>query len=333
MLVCTEIVHTVSLPVGTISEAGRKEIERQLPTRLPSDWQWKAKVGGKGEYVGSFAKRVAKYFHKQGTPLTSDQLGVIGSLVSQYSASQTDYTIDYTSDFNWQAGDFGDGGSCYWGCRSAAKDMISENGGQAVRFYKDGNGTGRAWMLPHDNNWILFNGYGLDLAQIAQVVAADLGQSYKRIRLENNGDTDGTLWINSGVGYVVGSVEDYEYDRSIDLCIEDDSQCCQDCGCRISHDDCHCVCGDRYVCDSCFDDYSYCDQCEKYFSSDDVYYIDEQGYCDHCRRCYCTKCVDCGEWHRETNTTSDGEVCASCLDNYCACESCGLRLALQCYGR
>ena len=133
-----DTVHSVSLPAGTISAAGQQAIENALSAMdlpvLPHDWQWCAKVGGKGEFVGSFAKRIAKFYHQAGHKLDSNFLGNIGSLVSQYSAKQSTYTIDYTRTFDWHGGDFGDSGVCFLdrGCRSAAPGKIREAGGRCA---------------------------------------------------------------------------------------------------------------------------------------------------------------------------------------------------------
>ena len=56
---------TLQVPQNGISHRG-KIVTAQLLfdwglPDLPPDWDWQWKVNGKGEYVGTFPKRVAKY--------------------------------------------------------------------------------------------------------------------------------------------------------------------------------------------------------------------------------------------------------------------------------
>lgn len=346
--------HVVSMPKGTISAAGIEAIQsvlcEELLDTLPDNWEWKATVGGKGEYVGTFPKRLSKYYYqKSKKKLDSDFLGKIGSLVSQYSAKQTDYLIDYTQSFDWRSGDFGDDGSCFWGCRSGARVALQNSGAYAVRFYSGeevDNGEGRAWLAKYKNGWVCFNGYGLETAHIAQVVSTDLGLPYKRIKLVNNGDDCGVLWINSRMGYYIGN-DAIQYDDLLDLRIECCNHCecgseseveingthycmncayetffyCEDCGGWCDNDFCNRV-GDRSVCDDCLTNYTFCQHCEEYYPSDDVTEIDGKDYCDDCRDRLFTKCNDCGDYAEETTSVDGGEVCDDCLDNYNLCETC-----------
>ena len=91
-----------------------------------------------------------------------------------YTCKGDDYCIDYTTCFDWTAGDYGDDGSCFTsrgGCRRGALCIIRDNGGYAIRFYKGGEGSGRAWVVPYNDSWVLFNAYGIDLSVCAQIVA------------------------------------------------------------------------------------------------------------------------------------------------------------------
>ena len=58
--------------------------------------------------------------------------------------------------------------------------------------------------------------------------------------------------------------------------------CCEDCD-DIS-DTCSNVSGDRYVCESCLEDYSRCDECEEHSHSDSVRYFSncEVSICENC---------------------------------------------------
>ena len=76
----------------------------------------------------------------------------------------------------------------------------------------------------------------------------------------------------------------------------------------------------RYVCDSCLDEYyTSCEECGEYVASEDTVYIDgEEIYvCRCCADNYFTPCEDCGQWFRNTNILSYNEGEANlCHDCY-----------------
>jgi len=81
------------------------------------------------------------------------------------------------------------------------------------------------------------------------------------------------------------------------------------------------------VCDSCSQDYYYCDCCNTYVHMDDVVMIQDTPYCQyHARQDY-TLCEQCGEYH-DNDKTHDvenyGEVCEECLENgmFFYCDDC-----------
>ena len=92
---------------------------------------------------------------------------------------------------------------------------------------------------------------------------------------------------------------------------------CEDCASYHWADDSNDVGGStlyRWVCGSCFDDYSICESCSNYAYSDDSTYLDNFGVV--CERClgqfyYCENC----EEYR------DGGSCEYCEDNSCQCEA------------
>ena len=262
----------IKMPIGEIDEQGQEEIWVQLyhwdlPT-LPEWWEYSTQVGGKGEYVGSFCKRVAKYYWKTTkTKLNSDQLGRLGSLVSRHTDKNTEYIIDYTQDLHsWDAGDFGDGGSCFWTCNSAARDMLESDGAWAIRFYqgvfkpdkrfKKGynskilRGYGRAWICKRDNYYVVFNGYGLETAHIARIMANDLNLSYRKICLLNYGEHDGLLYINNS-GYTIGYEADINTLSNIDLQIYYGLILCCRCARQIDEDEVRIYNNNEYCCE-CF---------------------------------------------------------------------------------
>ena len=345
-------MNSVTLPSGRISETGKREINNMLSLPLPDDWVWQMQVGGKGEYVGSLPKRIAKYYwQKYKIKLDSDFLGTIGSIASQHTTKVNEFTFDIVNKFDWDAGDFGDGGSCYWGCREKARELLAENDGQAIRFFDDGRGFARAWIMPHPNGLVCFNGYGLELSQIAHILAFHRGESYRKISLSNNDTADGLIWINGGAGFLIGQESAINGATRHDLGIP--SQCCDDCGdygenltrvgngdmvceyCLENHysycDDCEEyyqdgteVEGGRCVCNGCLEDYSMCEDCQEYHRNDDLTEVEGGKYvCDSCLTNY-TFCNDCNTYFSETTEVEGGHyVCNDCLANYSQCSDCG----------
>jgi len=216
-----------------VSLEGRDEIdkllrENRLP-RIPKNFNWAWKLT-KGKYVGTFPKRISKLFqekyHRKIYPI---MLELIGNIAKSHLHKPTTYALDFTDRFDWEAGDFGDHGSCFWSCHKSAKDIIVDHGGMAVRFYHVKEylsgiftpdwkaGMARAWILPakhsvgskryDDYAKIIFNGYGLDTLQIAKILARFLGKNYRRVEFSNCDKASGDLWINGGTGYLLGKLE------------------------------------------------------------------------------------------------------------------------------
>lgn len=189
-------------------------VSKYLPG-LPDDWDWRWSVST-GDYRGKFPKRLSQYYYKAfGLKAPEGFLVQVGNIARAHSEDRSAYYFDFTDSFDWHAGDFGDDGSCFWGGggNSYARVMLRDNGARAIRFYSSADpaaaGVARAWIAPLEAEglYIVFNGYGFPgyaTLAIARVFAQFMERSYRRLNLVNIGDTSGTLWINSGMGYVVG---------------------------------------------------------------------------------------------------------------------------------
>ena len=142
--------------------------------------------------------------------------------------------LDFTQTFNWNAGDFGDRGSCYWSDRAKARTQMKNDGNYyAMRLYKRANkktGKGRCWMY-HLNNatrnslptYIIFNAYGPRLEEFAQLLTEYLQYTTKvkyvakRVQLTNRA---GRLYINQSRGYIIcleKSINQYKNKNSYDF--------------------------------------------------------------------------------------------------------------------
>ena len=317
---------TITMPGGDISSSGIYQITRMLASDklwkelnpdstleylppLPSDWAWRwiaDHLYNNVKYTGAFPRRVAKfYWVNYGLKLPSALVSNIGNVARDHTMSETDVTFDFVTDIDWESGDFGDDGSCYWGSQTGSRLMVEANG-LAMRFFyapDSDHGIARAWLaaLPdryHDvNYYVVFNGYGFGgdpTLRIAQILARFVEGEYRQVRIVN---TD--LSINGGyVGYAVGKPDQLPaHHGAVDFGWETISvSICYNCGDVISE-------GDEY------------------------YAPDDETYCDYCFHELFTTCSRCGRTHDNEYTTyieaEEQDVCSNCLDRYYSeCEDC-----------
>jgi hypothetical protein len=336
---------TVKAPKGTISEAGIAEIIRFMNSQrlrsdeqwqalnpglsyynlppLPESWQW-AWVVTAGDLVGTFPKRLARhYFKAYGIKCPAAFIQELGNIARRHTENNKTYIFEFVNRFDWSAGDFGDRGSCLWADRSEAREIMSDNGMLAIRFYdKAGNGFARAWVFPVDSGLhIVFNGYGFasqPTLTIARVLAQFRGVSYKKINLSNNDNGDGLIYINGGMGYAIAPTERldgiYSYDFGWDTGMD-----CNGCGTNIDENDAYYDPNGNAYCQNCFYEVcDYCASCGDTYWRDDLTWIEGE-YQDVCERClnrHYSRCDQCEEYvyHRDTVTVKEGTYCQSCYE-------------------
>jgi hypothetical protein len=353
--------YTVQAPQGAISDTGIGLVIQHIAMQrlhnddwkvqnaacphtylypLPDDWNWQWVVKGRGEYVGTFPKRVSKYYFKTyAIKCPNTFLQELGNLARQHSADSTAYHFEIVDSLQWEAGDFGDNGSCLWGSRDSARAIMEANGGLALCFYNDENkGYARSWLAKlNDNLYIVFNGYGFKsnpTLTIARVFAQFTGLSYKKIALSNNDATSGTIWINSSIGYIVGSADaiadysryDLQWHKKPGML--PDMLTCADCECDVHEDEIYYSPNDEPYCRDCFyERYDYCARCDEIEYRDSLYYIEHEGHevCEHCLDSNYTRCDECDEYyrHHEITNLDNHALCQSCLEEYCEhCAKC-----------
>jgi len=200
-------------------------------------WQWKTEGG-------TLVTRLAKWYREKfGNKLSDDSATAIGNLVALSLGKVTTYYVDFTRNLTWEAGDFADGGSCFWSCHKEARIQLgSDRRFYAMRlfrcikkprkgakakditslkvFYETDEsycvGVSRVWLgvgiLPVPKSkikdhkktcYITFNGYGYNHDFFARLLAGIFGLDHKYIQLRNNDRTGGKLFINDN-GYIVG---------------------------------------------------------------------------------------------------------------------------------
>lgn len=111
---------------------------------------------------------------------------------------------------------------------------------------------------------------------------------------------------------------------------------CDDCGDWYLRDNVTDIGGSsryHYVCESCMDNYSYCEDCEEYTHIDNSHYIDnlDRGVCGYCYHANYARCNECKEVFAiedmSTCTDCGSYVCSDCMTvcNHCEdafCPSC-----------
>ena len=192
----------VSVAATNVERKGQHRIRVLLDNcnlpPLPEGWDW-SRLVQEGKFRGRLPKRVATYYkkeHNEKVPLST--LTSIGNKVDQHSFGEQTYILEFTKRLDWNAGDFGDFGSCFWGCRNLAREALMKNNVFAVKFYRvGGSGYARAFVLKVDDGLIIFNAYGLSCKIIAYVLATLFDYPHRKdIELYISGDPDGLIWLN-----------------------------------------------------------------------------------------------------------------------------------------
>ena len=332
-------VITVNLPKGDILTGGKDVVttwvrENNLPS-LPDDWKWVWTVTGKEEYVGTFTKRLSNFLYKEHTvKITPKNLSALGTAISRHVSKESVYYIDFTKNFNWSAGQFGDTNSCYWGKNSLARDLFKEAGGMAMRFWsspienieelkskyrimrgKNRAGLGRAWLIRQGDIYALFNVYISDQLQsmrlnglearveywdFPRTLAHLLGVSYQKTNVYNGDDgCGGVIYINSD-GFAVGLPQVLAALEGIDLDIDTSNVTgCNKCETYVWKE---VIAGDG-LCQSCWDADSYeCDHCQETFHGDDSSVFDNYIFCPNCYEDQIWDCRDCGDEYYAKDT-------------------------------
>lgn len=189
------------------------------------DWRLRDERGVK------IATRIKKYLIKAGFCEPNESIKAEIGQIARRNVFDVNYTFEFRKEIDWVAGDYGDHKSCFWQNegQESAKLMLIHYGFYNVRFWDatTGEGRGRAWVYPIPNKeaLIIFNGYGLQAREIAGVIAAHFGKSYKKIGLTNCGQWKGILWINEGKAFIIGDHSFIDTVDRWDLQLKDPQTC------------------------------------------------------------------------------------------------------------
>lgn len=334
---------------GTITLAGMSEVQRLISAQrvregqwkvlnpdfqgyalpdLPPTWEWKWLVL-LGEWRGAFPKRIANYYFKAfGLKCLDTFIAEIGSVARRHSNESQVYEFEVVQEYDWRRGQFGDGGSCYWGSNAGAREMLRDNNAYAIRFYEEPGsqiGMARAWLVELRNGmFIIFNGYGIEgdpTLVIARIFSQFIGLSYRKIHLTNQHDTSGTLWIDGrGEGYLIGTESRIATVHSYDLGWTDyEINQCDNCGDSINDDETYYGADDMPYCERCYDRlFDSCQHCYELRWSENIQYVEsvDEYICDYCIENDFTTCDECGDSfpNDQIRTHKDAPVCDECFE-------------------
>lgn len=272
---------------------------------LPDDlFVWKTEKG-------SFAKRLAKYIKRhEGIKLSSDIMGKIGDIAGRYCTTPETMRYDIVSEIDWHAGDFGDYGSCFWSERGRSRRVLQQNGIMAIRFFTEFGGYARALVATTDYGYVVFNGYGLHTAVIAdilrEIVEANLVQD---VELVPSSHFD--LYINNSKGYLVTDEEHDLYRVVLDLSRTKCDECGEDGkGTIVDH-------AGYLLCRECEGEFDRCEACGYVIVNDfeAITTVNEQIVCEACFNTYTAPCDLCGADRSEydlISTSSGYRYCLRC---------------------
>ena len=260
--------HTLVPPYKKVSLTGIQEIHNYLKAELdilcyyPCEWSWEW-IYTRGSYRGKLPNRIAGRIKSYyGLKLTPEQKSAVGNLARKHLLAQENYTIDFTDTFDWKSGDFGDRGSCFWGCNRSAKEVMESEGVIAIRFYDalGYTGIGRAWLYElSEGAWVLFNAYGLECPEAASVFAMKMQEDdggkweYKELgSLDIDGWSGGLVYINNHPQIVYR--EGYDPECYVDLDWDVPYCPCESCGDWIHEDETNYDDGGDPLCGECYEE-------------------------------------------------------------------------------
>lgn len=80
---------------------------------------------------GKLLKRFAKWYKSEyDEEISNGQMGILGDILQYHiQESGKPMFVDFTDIFDWEDGQFGKSGSCYWGLYSESIPTLQEGGG------------------------------------------------------------------------------------------------------------------------------------------------------------------------------------------------------------
>lgn len=210
-----EAMGKIAIKIRNYScENGKGMYRGDLIDFVAHKWMVRNKEEGK---TGSLLRRIKSRCAEIGVKLTNDQWSEVGQLIAflKATAGKTFYKV--VDQMDWEPGDYGDGGSCFWGGRDQAREVLEERLGAKFILLRgkreDGSwyGYGRCIAIPLSTadlrfrGWSLLNYYGPGgredeaMANVAVHFAKAMGLTYYGVHpTEFSGGGTGLLYLNGG---------------------------------------------------------------------------------------------------------------------------------------
>lgn len=295
-------------------------------------------VTGKGTYVGTWSKRLAKYiFKSSGIKLDPKTVSILSERVSRsFKTDPTDLTLTF-SKTKWSPGTFGEkSDSCWFPGRMYGKSMEalleSDEGGAIKLHTKSGEARARCWYWNVDDSLLIFNCYDrqrkITLLSMARMLSVHFGMNY----IKHDEVICSSTYVNGRTFYAVGNPPitrlvslDFALRKTSPLInlqtepgvvVYHSNTCCRKCG-SDSFGKLVLMDGST-ACHGCAQE---CAQCENIFMRSAMTYSSHDGnyVCFDCRDLY-TVCPDCEDIY----LTSAHDECPECRGRLGqTCECCG----------
>ena len=162
--------YRVSMPSRSLTGEGMREVRQyvrkqgfrdkvarhiiEIPLDMSPEWVVKNKLGDDGR-VGTMPKRISKYLHKEyGIKTTPEFMAEVGNIARKHTVNEDVFVFDITQSLDWNPGDFGDNGSCWWESEEHARLGMITAGQYALRLFRPTTcrvktGSTRAWGARH----------------------------------------------------------------------------------------------------------------------------------------------------------------------------------------
>ena len=265
---------------------------------------------------GKYMKRVNKELRGIGFINMKKHINTMSQIVNEGIVQGEIVQFAFTDVLDWQDGDYGDGGSCFWSCHSHNRDMLEKAGHAAVLFYKGGKGIARAWALKaifggtrYMGLTNFYNRY-TSLRRLDMIYAIE-----KRFALKSmNYHLNSNIYMNGDSALLGKTLPSNQDDGWIDI---------------------ESFRGGKYDCQSGEGGVE-CSRCGDYVHEDDAYYVQGDMLCENCYERYAGRCWHCGECSYTENMAYSGfvftrggdvideHICEGCINSYATCYNCGM---------
>jgi len=250
---------------------------------------------------GRYLTRLRREIYKAGFMPAGEELRYWESFIQRiqtraFVANDIDEYLDITLHADWEDGQFGKDGSCWWGCYYQSRPTLILNGGGAIRFFNtprrpdsgftDWDGYGRMWFAPFEPEdfhladsvgFVVFNQYGIGLrnAGLKLLFSKLLGEPVivTEIGFQPNTREYDVPYVNGHSGYAITKLPipvgyqyapDWDYSDDVDEYTMIHS--CYNCGDRLRQDEeIYDDQTDEFYCSDCFDRlFTQCPHCGGY---------------------------------------------------------------------